>query len=225
MTLLGQKVGYILKMCNIAINILARVSTKCSKYRKCSWLPCWHIQISVTHLVQQFVETCKWRQLSKCNNLYDNELVDNALYRLVEGCNVTSIWAPILRWRVNVRYFLSNFENSDSTLFVNLTKKTVPMFICDISSIWHSCQFGNVYFIFEHTSFPSKPMSSMDFYRTAQCMLSTGLALKLTTMLCVARWSALNVPSFIFVCYWYIHIDDYRLKSTWSRKRICSCVS
>ena len=50
------------------INISARASIKGSKFRKCSWLSCWYIQLPVLHPLKKFVMTSKRRPFWKfCN--------------------------------------------------------------------------------------------------------------------------------------------------------------
>ena len=51
--------------CYISINISDTASIKISKYRKCSWLSCWYIQLPVLLPVNKFVATSKWRPFWK----------------------------------------------------------------------------------------------------------------------------------------------------------------
>ena len=55
MTSPGHKVGQIFWNDYISINISARASIKSSKYRKCSWLSCWYIQLRVLLLVKSLL--------------------------------------------------------------------------------------------------------------------------------------------------------------------------
>ena len=55
--------------CNISINISDTASIKISKYRKCSWLSSWYIQLPVLLPVNKFVATSKWRPFWKIWNI------------------------------------------------------------------------------------------------------------------------------------------------------------
>ena len=65
------------------VDIKARTSIKSSKYRKCSWLSCWHIQLWESLPVQMFTAKWPWHW-NDCNsiNLLNAKMKQKLTYRL-----------------------------------------------------------------------------------------------------------------------------------------------
>ena len=112
----------------LSINISATASIKSSKYRKCSWLSCWYIQLPVLLPVKKFIATSKWRPFWKFWNIKhsfiltsdikrSSQIMPQKVFFMVMKSSMTSQGGL----KVGPLYF---FINEIRTFFIITTKRT-----------------------------------------------------------------------------------------------------